>query len=84
MGKTEKRGAEVLGQMQNDPIGRFLIRLIGPGARREISRIESKVSGLFGDVTNAFLDAEGISREKKKQREVVVEAEIIENPPPKK
>lgn len=80
MGKYEKRGLEALSQAGSDPVGKFLLRIIGPGVRKELGRLEAKVSGVLGDVKSAFLEAEGDKSHRR--REVVVEAEIVD--PPKK
>lgn len=78
--KYEKRGLEALGQAGSDPVGRFLLRLIGPGVRKELGKLEAKVSGVIGDVASAFLEAEG--EKPKRRRDIIVEAEIVD--PPKK
>ena len=78
--KYEKRGLEALSQAGGDPVGRFLLRLIGPGVRKELGKLEAKVSGVIGDVASAFLEAEG--EKPRRKREVIIEAEIVD--PPKK
>ena len=78
--KYEKRGVDALSQAGSDPVGRFLLRLIGPGVRKELGKLEAKVSGVIGDVASAFLEAEG--EKPRRKREVIIEAEIVD--PPKK
>jgi len=78
--KYEKRGLDALSQAGSDPVGRFLLRLIGPGVRKELGKLEAKVSGVIGDVASAFLEAEG--EKPRRKREVIIEAEIVD--PPKK
>lgn len=81
--KTEQRGYETLSQVGADPMGRFLLRLLGPGVRKELGRLEDKVSGMIEGVSSAFLEAEGERpRRKSDARVVVVDAEIVD--PPKK
>jgi hypothetical protein len=79
----ERKGYEALSQAGGDPVGRFILRLLGPGVRKELGRLETKVSGMIGDVSAAFLEAEGEKpRRKANANVIVVDAEIVD--PPKK
>ncbi len=75
----EDRGVAVLSQAGQDPVGRFLLRLVAPGARREVNRLEARVSGFLGDISRAFLRAEGSGDERVKVEEVI-DAEIVDEP----
>lgn len=80
MKKYEDRGLDVLSRASSDPIGRFLLRLIGPGVRKELGKLENAVSGAIGDVSNAFLDVEDGKRPGRRRKEVVIDAVIVEEP----
>lgn len=83
MKKIEKKGYETLSQVGGDPVGRFILRLLGPGVRKELDRLETRVSGMIEGVSTAFLEAEGERpRKRADSRVVVVDAEIVD--PPKK
>jgi hypothetical protein len=75
----EDRGAELMGQAGQDPVGRFLLRLVAPGARREVNRLEARVSGFLGGISKAFLSVEG-DRDERVKVEEVIDAEIVDEP----
>lgn len=83
--KYEDRGLEMLSQAGGDPIGRFLIRIMGPGVRREIGRLNDAVSGALGEITDAFLDAESGQQSPKRRssakKATVIDAVIIKEEP---
>ena len=84
MKKYEDKGLDMLSRASGDPIGRFLLRLIAPGVRKEIGKIEDVVTGVLGDVSSAFADVENRKRPRRRSRDVVVDAVIVEETPKKK
>lgn len=69
--KILDKGTEVLRQAGVDPVGGFLIRVMGPGVRRELSRLSSTVRGVIDDVSGALKEIEG-------EDVVDVEAQVID------
>lgn len=80
----EQKGQEALRRAGNDPIGRFLIRVISPGVRREIARLKRNVSNVVDEFTDSLKSAErddedddpSASRHGRKPE--VIDAEIID------
>lgn len=81
----EQKGQEALRRAGNDPIGRFLIRVISPGVRREIARLKRNVSNVVDEFTDSLKSAErddeddeGSSSRDTKRKPEVIDAEIID------
>lgn len=74
--RIEDKGFETLKNAGSDPVASFLIRLIGPGVRREVGAVRRRVGGFVDEVTNALLEVEGRPRQSE-----IIDAEIVEEDP---
>jgi hypothetical protein len=83
--KIEDRGFQELRSVGRDPAAAFLLRIIGPGVRQEVSRVQARIAGFLGDVSDVFLEAEG-KKPRGSREPVVIDAEIVDETPlrPKK
>lgn len=80
--KLEDIGAEALRNAGTDPIANFFLRLVAPGARRELSRLESKVTRFIGGVNDTFKEMEGEDDPPPRRSKVevkVVDAEFVDD-----
>lgn len=82
--KIEDRGLEALGQISRDPVGGFMMRLLGPGVRRELKRAAARVTGFVQNVNGVIRDAEGDDEERDERKPpIVIDAEIVDETPRK-
>lgn len=77
--RIEDRGFETFKNAGSDPMASFLIRIIGPGVRREVGAVRQRVGGFIDKVTDALLEIEGRPRESE-----IIDAEIVDDPSDRK
>lgn len=75
--RIEDKGFETLKGVGRDPMGSFLLRIIGPGVRQEFQKAREHVGRFVDEVTDTLLDIEGRPRP---QRGQVIDAEIVDEP----
>jgi len=66
--EIEQRGHEAIRRAGEDPIGKFLIRLVAPGARRELGKVDRAIRTAFEELSGAVRRAEGVDE---RDREVI-------------
>jgi hypothetical protein len=74
-------GAEALRRAGVDPVGSFMLRILGPGVRRELSRLEDRVSNIVGGISDTFREFEGDENPSPRRTKVkveVVDAEFVD------
>lgn len=80
--RIEDKGLEALRSAGRDPIGGFLIRILGPGVRQEVNRVRKRVGRLVDDFTGAIRNVEGPGEQiEDDDGRPVIDAEIVDDEP---